>query len=84
MLNFYEKDKYIDDSIKYVSTNSVGSIVEIVKYRDNSCEVVIEYYGDNPKEIGGTNTFKTKSFDNFASAKRWSETETQQQVFFGD
>ena len=84
MLKFYVQGTYLNDTVKYVSSNAVGSEVELVKYRDGSCEVVVEHFGDNPQQVGGTNTFERKVFDNFKSATQWAESVTQHQTFKGD
>ena len=80
MLKFKQPKEYIDGTIKYTSINASNGIVDIYKYRDNTFETLIEFFGDNPQEIGGTNYFKKEFFNDFETAKNWAETQICQVV----
>lgn len=80
MLQFTKSKEFIDGSIKYESTNACNGIVEIYKYANNSYLAIIEFFGNDPKQINGTNSFKKEFFDDFETAKNWAETQICQEV----
>ena len=80
MLQFKEPKKYLDGTTRFESTNACNGTVNIYQYADEKIDCVIEYFGTNPKDVGGTNTFKAKKFDDFETAKNWAETQICQEV----
>jgi len=79
MLQFKEIEKNLHGIRRFESTNACNGTVKIYKFLNGKINVVIEYFGKNPKDFE-TYRFKAKKFYDFETAKNWAETQICQIV----